>query len=187
MGSSTIYKLLQSRQTVFSLAKAAQVTDDSGTEQLGQRLRYYARTGLLRQVRKNLFVKEDYLPEELACMVYKPCYISLGYVLQREGITFQYNSAITLVSYLSREIAVDGTTLSFSKVKGDILANPAGVIYGEAYSIATPERAFLDTCYLYPDSYFDRTDPLDRTKVLSLLEIYSSKAMERRVRKILDF
>lgn len=186
MGSSIIYKLLQSRYTVFNLTKAALVTGDDNPEQLGQRLRYYSRAGLLRQVRRNLFVKENYMPEELACMVFTPCYISLEYVLQREGVVFQYDNAITLVSYLRREICVDGINLSFRKIKDILLTNPDGIIFNDSYSIASPERAFLDTCYLYPDYYFDRTDTLDKDKVSSLLKIYESKALENRVMELLN-
>jgi len=52
-------------------------------------------------IRKGIYAKEDYKSEELACLLYTPTYISLGYVLQRSGITFQYDSAITNISYLN--------------------------------------------------------------------------------------
>jgi len=185
MSLPSIYSLLQSKQTVFNLAKASLVTGVDNRSQLGQRLRYYNRKGHIRQVRRNVFVKDGYLPEELACVIFTPCYISLEYVLQREGVIFQYDNTITLVSYLRREIQVDGHNLSYRKMKDSILTNPKGIHFNQTYCIASPERAFLDTCYLYPDFYFDRTDVLDKEKVISLLDIYNSKSLEKRIMELM--
>ena len=45
-------------------------------------------------------------PEELACTLYTPSYISLEYVLQKAGVVFQYDERITAVSYLRRSIDI---------------------------------------------------------------------------------
>ncbi|MDD3331464.1 MAG: hypothetical protein WCS39_08090 [Bacteroidales bacterium] len=45
--------------------------------------------------RKGFYAKDNYNPEEIACLLYPPTYISLEYVLQGAGIVFQYDSTIT--------------------------------------------------------------------------------------------
>ena len=94
---------------------------------------------------------------------------------------FQYDSCVTSVSYLSREITIDGKIYSYRKVKEAIIVNRQGIVTEDNINIASPERAFLDTVYLYPDFYFDNTGILNKDKVLELLPLYMNKKMEKRV------
>ena len=128
---------------------------------------------------------EEQDPEELACKIYSPAYISLEYVLQKEGNIFQYGSQITIISYLSRTLSVDGHTLSYRKIKNDILYNSAGITMdNKGVSIATPERALLDTLYLNKDFYFDSIDNLNKELVLDMASLYQSKQLSKRVQKL---
>ena len=58
-----------------------------------------------------------------------------------------------------------------------------GINITETYSIASAERAFLDTIYLNKDYHFDNLLLLDWNKVYEILPIYSNKQMEKRVEK----
>ena len=73
----------------------------------------------------------------------------------------------------------------YRKIKGKILIDTSGIIREGNVNIASPERAFLDTLYLDSNYYFDNPSLLDKEKVVSLLPIFSSKTLERRVLKIL--
>ena len=119
-------------------------------------------------------------------MLYPPCYTSLQYVLQRSGVIFQYDDAITCVSYLSKEIEVDGNTFQYNRIKPEIILNYTGIEQGKAFDIATPERTFLDLYYLYPQFYFDYPDILNKERVLEILPIYKNKSLEKRVKKLLN-
>ena len=99
-------------------------------------------------IRKGIYAKEGYKSEELACLLYTQAYISLAYVLQRNGIIFQYDSVITNISYLNREVFVDEQSIRYRQVKPKILLNKNGIINNNNTNMATPERAFLDTLYL---------------------------------------
>ena len=137
--------------------------------------------------RKGIYAKPGYNSAELASKLYTPSYISLQYVLQRAGITFQYSDTITAVSYLSRELEVDDQTFTYRKAKQQVLYNWAGVIQSEQGIFqATLERAFLDLCYLDGDFYFDNLNPLDRNLITNLLPVYASPTLSLRVKKILD-
>ena len=76
---------------------------ESNFQSLNRKINYAIRTGKLLSPRKGIYVKPGYDPEELACAIYSPSYISLEYVLQKSGIIFQYDSQITVVSYLKKE------------------------------------------------------------------------------------
>ena len=124
--------------------------------------------------------------EELACRLYTPSYISLEYVLQKNGIIFQFDRQLTVVSYLSRYIETDNLSIRYRKIKGELLVNHSGLKKPSPYvTVALPERAFLDMLYLDPYFYFDNLNPLDKTLVMKLLPGYQSKALARRVNNIL--
>lgn len=146
----------------------------------------YVRNGDLMNPRKGIYAKPSYDAKELACLLYTPSYISLEYVLQRAGIIFQYSEDITSVGNLSRVIEIDGKQYSYRKIKGEILVDRSGIVCDGNVNIATPERAFLDTLYLNSSYSFDNTSSLDKQKVLSLLPIYKSKTLEKRVAIILE-
>ena len=179
----SIYK---DRRTIFRLNDIAMLSGDTNFQSLNKKLNYYVRTGKLMNIRKGIYVKPDYNPEELACIIYKPSYISLDYVLQKAGIIFQYDPSITVVSYLNRGIEINNRVFRFRKIKGEILVNIAGINRQENnVNIASQERAFLDLMYLNPKYYFDNLKPLNKHVIYKLLIIYQSKALSERVKKLL--
>lgn len=185
-GDTLIFTIYKDTRTVFRLIDIALLTGDTNFLSLNNKLNYYVRSGKLNNPRKGVYTKVTYNPEELACNIFTPSYISLEYVLQKAGIVFQYDSGITSVSYLSRSIEIGNQAYSYRKMKGEILVNTAGIIMGNTVSIATPERAFLDMLYLSPKYYFDNLNPLNNKTVYKLLPVYQSKALTLRVTKLLQ-
>jgi hypothetical protein len=179
----TVYKDIR---TVFRLKDIAMLTGETSFESLNKKLNYYVRTGKLQNPRKGIYTKPDYNPEELACTIYTPSYISLETVFQMEGMVFQFDSTITAISYLSRNIDVENRSYQFRKIKGELLVNTSGITRKDnQINIATPERAFLDALYLKSDYYFDNLNPLNRELVYKLLPLYQSKVLTVRVKKLL--
>ncbi|MCK7472271.1 MAG: type IV toxin-antitoxin system AbiEi family antitoxin domain-containing protein [Desulfomicrobium escambiense] len=155
-------------------------------QSLNKKLNYYVRTRKLENPRKGIYAKPGYNVEELACTIFTPSYISLEYVLQKAGIVFQYDSRITSVSYLSRNIEVETQQLVFRKIKGSVLVNTFGIIrQANHINIASPERAFLDLLYLEKDYYFDNLNPLNKDLIRKLLPVYQSNRLSRTVTKLL--
>lgn len=185
MRSNFIFEIYKDKRTVLSLQEIAMIVNERDFKRLKQRIHYYVNTDKLRNIRRGIYVKDNYSPEELACKIYSPAYISLEYVLQKEGNIFQYGSQITIISYLSRTLNVDGHTLSYRKIKNNILFNSVGIIMdNKGVSIATPERALLDTLYLDKDFYFDSIDNLNKEVVLDMVSLYQSKPLNKRVQKL---
>jgi len=182
-----ILSIFTDKRTVFRLRDVAMLTGETNFQSLNKKLNYHVKTGKLRNPRKGIYTKPDYNPEELACLLYTPCYISLEYVLRRSGIIFQFDSRITVVCNLCRSIEIEGQTYLFRKIKDVLLINTAGIIRSEnQINIATPERAFLDLLYLNPLYYFDNLNPLNKELVFKLLPHYQSNTMIRRVTKLFE-
>jgi len=186
MNTNLIYTLYSDTRTVFNIQEIAMLLDEPDAQKLKQRINYYVRIQKLKNPRRGIYTKKNYSVEELACKVYKPSYISLEYVLQKSDVLFQYDTRITSISYLSRSVSIDKTFYVYRKIKNDILYNSTGIIMNDdGISIATPERAFLDTLYLNKEYFFDTIKNLDKERIYSILPIFQSKQLTKRVQKVL--
>lgn len=181
-----VFAVYSDSRSVFTLTDIAMLTGIDSYISLSKRLDYYVKREKLLRPRKGIYAKNNYKPEELACSLYTPSYISLEYVLQKAGVVFQYDERITTVSYLSRSIEIEGQTYAYRKIKGEILVATDGIIRNSNINIATPERAFLDILYLDKEYYFDNLNPLNKELINKLLPIYNSKTLTTRVKKLLQ-
>ena len=182
-----ILSLYKDDRTVFRLIDVAMLVGKTDIQALSKKLNYYVGKGQLQNPRKGIYTKPGYKHEELACRLYSPSYISLEYVLQKAGVIFQFDTQITVVSYLSRSIEVETRSYRFRKIKGELLVNTTGLtLLPNHVNIAGHERAFLDMLYLSPHFYFDNLNPLDKTLLIKLLPIYQSKALAKRLTNILQ-
>ena len=179
--------ILSSSRTVFTPQWLALIDSNRTRESIYDSLRYYARTGALRSPRSGIYTKPEYNEQEMACALLRPSYISLEYVLARAGVTFQYSSDITCVSYQTRTIEVDGRNYVFRKINPMIWANMIGIEQKDNIAIATPERAFLDMMYLSAGQcYFDNLHPLNYELVRQILPVYNSLVLTKRVEALLS-
>ncbi|HBG23500.1 MAG: hypothetical protein A2266_03875 [Bacteroidetes bacterium RIFOXYA12_FULL_40_10] len=181
-----ILSIYSDKRSVFTLVDIAMLIGESNFKKLNERLNYYVHKGKLFRPRKGIYVKQEYNPEELACTLYTPSYISLEYVLLKAGIVFQYDERITAVSYLSRSVDIEGSIYTYRKIKSETLIVTQGIIQMGNVNIATPERAFLDTLYLNTSYHFDNLNPLDNTLINKFLPAYNSKKLSVRVKKLLS-
>ena len=183
MEKADILNILRSNKTVFSFKDILLASQDKNPTLLNRRLNYYVKKGELYSIRKGLYAKDkNYNKNELATKVYTPSYISFETVLGKAGVTFQHYGQIFVASYLTREIIADGQTYSYKKIKESVLTNNAGIEHKDNYSIATPERAFLDVVYLNKGYHFDNLSVLDWNKALQILPIYLNKRLEKEIR-----
>ncbi len=179
--------ILSSSRTVFTPQWLAMVCEDRDRQSLRRSLQYYAAMGALRNPRRGIYTKPKYDEQEMACALLKPSYISLEYVLARTGVTFQYSSEITCISYQSRTIEVDGKNYSFRQMNKMIWANMLGIEQRDNIAIATPERAFLDMVYLSAGQcYFDNLHPLNHGLIRQILPVYNSPILIKRVEALLN-
>lgn len=179
------FSLYSLKNTVFTSDEIALILRENSLDKIKSKINYYVKKGILRHLRRGLYAKSNgYEILEASNKIFTPSYISLETVLQREGITFQdYGKTVFVVSYQTRDVSVDGFTISFKKVKDVILANPEGINTENGYSIASKERAFLDVLYLYKKYYFDNLSNIDFDKAEKILPIYNSRALEARFKK----
>ena len=181
-----IIEIYKSPATVFTLNELAMMLNETNENNLKARINYHVKKGEIMAIRRGIYAKEQFNPLELANKIFIPSYISLETVLQDAGIIFQYYQTIFAISYLAREIKIRNQLFRYRKIKDQILSNPSGLQQANGYTIAVPERAFLDALYLYKSYHFDNLDPVNNETVFLLIEnVYKSKSLENRAKNAL--
>jgi hypothetical protein len=87
--------------------------------------------------------------EEAACFIRTPCYISCEWALNYHGITIQAPTVCTVLTLSTavgeaRRLVWRGTGIEFSRIAVRLFA---GFTMRDGFSMATPEKALLDTIY----------------------------------------
>ena len=179
--------ILSSPRTVFNVQSLRMLTECEDSQKLTKSLHYYVKEGKIHNPRRGIYTKASFDEKEMACSLFRPAYVSLEYVLQRSGIVFQYDDAVTCVSYLNRIVEIDDKTYQFRIINPELWIGMDGIEQQDNILIATPERAFLDMIYLSAGNcYFDNLHPLNKIKVKQLLPFYQSKVLTERVTKLLN-
>ncbi len=178
---TSVYKL---KKTILTTNDLSLAWSETNKNNLKAKIAYYVRQGALLRLTRGIFAKDSqYELKELATSIYMPAYISFETALLEAGMIFQYYETMFVASRTTKTLIIDGRTITFRKLKDIVLYNAAGIINKDGYSIATPERAFLDMIYLFPNYYFDNLRSLNWEKCFELVGIYKNKQLEKRLKK----
>lgn len=146
--------------------------------------RLLCQAGVLIRLTRGVFAKnKDYNPKELATSLYIPSYISFETALREAGIIFQHYDTIFVAGKWPKTMSINKHAFTFRKLKDSVLFNSTGIINRENYGQATPERAFLDMIYLFPNYYFDNLSPINWESCADLARIYDNKQLIKRLNK----
>lgn len=182
--NSLIAKLYQSNKTILTTKDLALVWEENNQIKLKDKISYYVRQGALIRLTRGIFAKDkNFNSKELATSLYIPSYISFETALREAGVIFQHYDTIFVVAKWPKTMTVNKYTITFRKLKDTILFNSTGIESKDNYSIATPERAFLDMIYLFPNYYFDNLKSIDWEKCDELVKIYNNKSLIKRLNK----
>ncbi|MFH1175459.1 MAG: hypothetical protein V1698_01920 [bacterium] len=181
---SLLVKIYKSPKTVLTNEDIALIWQEAGKNNLKSKISYYTKRGGLIRLSRGIFAKDkNFNPKELATSIYAPSYISFETVLREAGIIFQYYDSIFVAGSWTKNVSIGRYKFIFRKLKDEVLFNPVGIINQENFSIASPERAFLDTIYLFPDYYFDNLKPINWEKCFEIAGIYKNKQLIKRLNK----
>lgn len=179
--------ILNSSRTVFTIQSLMMMSGLEDSKKITKSMHYYATEGKVLNLRRGIYAKLRYEVQEMACVMYRPSYISMEYVLQRAGVVFQWDESITCVSYLSRTVEVEGRVYRYRKINPELWIGMEGIEQRENIAMAVPERAFLDMMYLSAGNcFFDNLRPLSVKRIRELLPLYRSASLNERVAKLLN-
>ena len=177
-----IAKLYESPKTILTVKDVALIWEETNNVNLFSKLKYYTNQGSLIRLTRGVFAKnKEYDVKELATSIYTPSYVSFETVLREAGIIFQQYDSIFVAGPYPMKKEIGGNKIVFRKLKNSVLYNALGVRNEKNYSIATPERAFLDMIYLSPKFYFDNLRPINWERCFELVKIYDNKQLIKRL------
>lgn len=180
---SLIAKLYQSKKTILTSKDLALLWEETNATNLKGRVAYYVKKGALLRLTRGVFAMDkNYNPKELATSLYMPSYVSFETVLREAGMIFQHYDTIFVAGPWTKTVTIGKYTIGFRKLKDAVLFNASGVRKDSAYSIATPERAFLDMIYLSPEYYFDNLTSLDWEICFALAPLYGNQQLLKRLK-----
>ncbi|MBU0636873.1 hypothetical protein KKH16_01530 [Patescibacteria group bacterium] len=177
-----IAKLYESPKTILTTKDIALIWKETNKVNLLSKIKYYAKQGSLIRLTRGVFAKSnEYDLKELATSIYTPSYISFETILREAGIIFQHHDAVFVAGPYPITKKIGDHLITFRKLKDSILYNGLGIKQEKNYSIATPERAFLDTIYLSPKFYFDNLRSINWETCFELVKIYNNKQLIKRL------
>lgn len=177
-----IARLYASPKTILTTKDIALIWKETNKVNLLSKIKYYAKQGSFIRLTRGVFAKSnEYDLKELATSIYTPSYISFETVLREAGIIFQHHDAVFVAGPYPITKKIGGHLITFRKLKDSILYNGLGIKQEKNYSIATPERAFLDTIYLSPKFYFDNLRSINWETCFELAKIYDNKQLIKRL------
>jgi hypothetical protein len=104
--------------------------------------------GLLVRLSRGYYVlNENYNPYELANRIVSPSYVSFQAALTSAGNAFQAGGEIGSVAGLNYRKTIDGMVYSYVAMKDLLFHDREGVLVRDGVSLASPERAILDSLY----------------------------------------
>ena len=177
--NTSLVELYKSSQTVFTIPDLALIWKQTDTDLIKSRIHYYVKAKKISSPRRGIYAKQDYDVMELATKMYSPSYISFETVLRNSGVTFQWDTRTTVASSVSRSIEVEKQQIVYHKIKSEILLDLSGVVNMGNYHIASVERAFLDSLYLYGSIHFDNLGSINWNICRSIALIYKNKSLVR--------
>ncbi|MBQ9231846.1 MAG: hypothetical protein IJ190_11835 [Prevotella sp.] len=185
--TNLLQTILTSPRTVFNVQSLMLMTGSDDSLRLTKSLHYHVADGKILNPRRGIYTKLNYNEQEMACSLFRPSYISLEYVLGRTGVIFQWDDTISSVSYLSRQIEIDGRQYLFRKINPELWIGMEGIEQRDNVAMASAERAFLDMVYLSAGNcYFDNIHPLSIKNIRELLPLYRSPILNERVAKLMN-
>lgn len=154
--------LLRQDRRIFHISDLMLLWQTSNHASLRRTISRYIKRGALLKIYRGFYsvVPVSRIdPLELgASALHAYCYVSTETVLATHSIIFQHTRALTYCSPYSKLIQVGPHTFKSRQLKDEYLYNPAGIVTGDHYRVASVERAIADMLYFNPHYHFDASD-----------------------------
>lgn len=146
-----------------------------------------------RMVKKKLIIKlskgyyalnENYNIYELANAIVSPSYVSFDSALFFHNVNFQLKTDIGSAATLNYEKKIGKYVYQYCSMKEELFYNLEGIIIRDNVSIASAERALLDSLYFGFLPNVDNEDKLNKDYLRKLSRFYP-KTVQKKIENFL--
>lgn len=170
--------LLKLKEKLFHTNDLALLWGITNKNTLYTTIKRYVQKGILISIHKGFYstVPIDQIdPFKLAIgYLHKFAYVSCETVLIREGIIFQKENYLTLISSVSKKFSIANHSYLVRQLKDNYLYYDRGIDSIDGVMTASTERAVADLLYFNPNCYFDNKKKINWKKVKKIQKsVYS--------------
>lgn len=177
--------LTDSGKTVFS-SKDLRGLWNIGSQAVKVVTKRVVEQDLLIKLAKGYYtLSRDFNVYELANLVVSPSYVSFNSALFYHGISFQVSNIVSSVALFNYQKKIGEYNLKYYSMKKSLFFNLEGVDYKENLTIASPERAVLDSFYFGLLPNIDNWEKLNPTYIKELSIIYP-KVVRKKIKNLLN-
>ncbi|MEK7495662.1 MAG: type IV toxin-antitoxin system AbiEi family antitoxin domain-containing protein [Patescibacteria group bacterium] len=164
-----IDSLLKLKEKLFHTGDLALLWGITNKNTLYTTIKRYVQKGILIPIHKGFYstIPIDQIdPFKLAIgYLHRFTYVSCETVLIREGIIFQKENYLTLVSSVSKKFIIADHSYFVRQLKDNYLYYDRGIDNVNGVMTANVERAVADLLYFNPKYYFDNKKKINWKKV----------------------
>ncbi len=171
--------LMESKKTVFR-ARDLQILWNEGCRNTIIYAKRMAAKNLILKLAKGYYaLNKDYDVYQLANLIISPSYVSFNSALFFWGACFQVSKTVQSVSLLNYQREIDGRTYKYQSMKKDLFFYSEGIDHKNNVSIASPERALLDSFYFGLAANVDDWEKINKTYLKKLAEKYPGSVQKK--------
>lgn len=171
--------LMESDKTVFSAKDLQILWQENLQNTVVTAKRMVAKKVILKLAKGYYALNKDYSVYQLANLIISPSYVSFNSALLFWGACFQVSKTVQSVSLLNYQKEIGGRTYKYQSMKKDLFFNAEGIDHKNNISMASPERALLDSFYFGSVANVDDWEKINKTYLKKLAEKYPASVQEK--------
>lgn len=180
MNSSNRLKILMdSGKTIFTPQDLRTLWGEGELSAKTNAVRMVAKGLILRIAKGYYALSKQYNIYELANRMVTPSYISFQSALAYAGVSYQIRNQIDCAARINSRKKRGAVLYVYYVLKDDLFFNLDGIRIREGISIASPERAILDSLYLGFLADIDEPSKINVTALKRLSSLYPKTVREK--------
>ncbi|MDP3043070.1 MAG: hypothetical protein Q8N21_01575 [bacterium] len=171
--------LIESKKTVFRAKDLQSLWQENSRNTVIAAKRMVAKNLILKLAKGYYALNDEYNIYELANLIISPSYVSFNSALFFWGVCFQVSNTAQSVSLLNYQKEVGGRIYKYQAMKKTLFFNLEGVDSKNNISVASPERALLDSFYFGFAANIDDWEKINKTYLNKLARSYPLSVQEK--------
>lgn len=171
--------LMESGKTVFRAKDLQILWQENPKNTVAAAKRMAAKKVILKLAKGYYAIRENYNIYELANLIVSPSYVSFNSALLFWGACFQVSGTVQSVALLNYERKIGSTAYKYQAMKKDLFFHSEGIDFKNNVSVASPERALLDSFYFGFAANVDDWEKINKTYLKKLAEKYPLSVQEK--------
>ena len=175
--------LTESKKTVFRAKDLQSLWEENYRNTIISAKRMVAKNLILKLAKGYYALNKEYSVYELANLIISPSYVSFNSALLFWGVCFQVSNTVRSVSLLNYQKGIGDKIYKYQSMKKDLFFNSEGVDLKNNISVASPERALLDSFYFGAVANIDDWEKINKTYLNKLAKNYPL-SVQRKIKDL---